>query len=185
MDTHPVVRIFTFKEGLLSALAHDLQLILRTFDIELDQGTITARFELESLLVEGAVKGGRLNQRTLSPSDCAKIRKNALNEVLRVDRHPQARFEGTLAKRGGAVMVEGSLDLAGRRCAIRSVPAKRRDGSWMVGVELTPSRWGIRPYRAMGGTLRLQDRVRVEVSLPVEENWDYEHGKAKFSGVPA
>jgi hypothetical protein len=35
-----------------------------------------------------------------------------------------------------------------------------------VEVPLVPSRWGIAPYRALAGALKLQDRVIVRLSLP-------------------
>jgi hypothetical protein len=31
-----------------------------------------------------------------------------------------------------------------------------------------PSRWGIRPYRAMAGALRLKDRVDIEVAVDTD-----------------
>lgn len=189
MERHPLVRVFTFKQGLLSALAHDLQLVLQRFDIELDDGKIYGSFDLESLLVEGAVKSGRLDQKCLSDSDCRKIRHNALHEVLKVDRYPEARFEGTLRSTHGEgkVDLDGSLSLAGRRCAIDPATAISLSGVWVTTIEITPSRWGIRPYRAMGGTLRLQDRIKVEVSLPAPDarDWSWKDAKKRWSAGAA
>lgn len=36
-------------------------------------------------------------------------------------------------------------------------------------VELTPSRWGIKPFKALMGAIKLQDRVRVRFDLPASE----------------
>jgi hypothetical protein len=37
-------------------------------------------------------------------------------------------------------------------------------GARLVGeLELAPSQWGIKPFRALGGTLKVQDRIRVAV----------------------
>ncbi|MCZ7685148.1 MAG: hypothetical protein M5U28_42815 [Sandaracinaceae bacterium] len=55
-------RVFTYKEGLLSAVAHDLELSVRSFDIELseDRSRITARFDARSIeVVEPIVEGRR------------------------------------------------------------------------------------------------------------------------------
>lgn len=180
MERFPLVRIYTFKQGLLSALAHDLQLVLQRVELELDDGKIRSSFDLESLLVEGVVRSdGSLDPKKLSQSDYRKIRHTALHEILKVDRHPQAQFEGTVHEEATAdrLRVEGALTLAGLRRAIPAMTVLPQAKGWVGTVEIQPSRWGIRPYRAMGGTLRLQDRVKIEVSLPKPEDVDWDWRK--------
>ena len=46
-----------------------------------------------------------------------------------------------------------------------SVKISRADQRYQGSVELIPTRWGIPPFKAVGGTIKLQDRVRVEFDL--------------------
>jgi hypothetical protein len=105
----------------------------------------------------------------LSASDRGKIVRNIQREVLRTDRHAEADFEGTLMDEGKRV--EGELTLAGVSRRLEVFP--RRVGDRIeVAVEVQPSRHGVRPYRAMAGTLRVQDRVQIELELPLPADAD-------------
>ena len=52
--------VFTFKEGLLSPVAHDLRISVTRFSVLLDgaRSTVTATFDTGSLLVDTAMKDG-------------------------------------------------------------------------------------------------------------------------------
>jgi hypothetical protein len=160
-------KVFTFKEGLLSRLAHDLQLTLGACLIEVAAGKVTARFALRSLRVDGAVAKGRVTS-ALKADDKASIERTMASELLDVDRHPEARFEGELGERRGTrVAVTGQLSLAGRQ---RPLAASVELGDApRCELELKPSEFGIAPYRAMGGALKVQDRVRIELTLDPPE----------------
>lgn len=157
------IRVFTFKEGLLSPLAHDLALRLGRFTLGVTGGVVNGRFELASLEVEGAVKRGRVAEGTLSANDRATIERT-LREILHVAREPAATFTGSVAgHRAGSTRVSGELTLAGRTqpldAEIALGPRLRAE------VEFAPSSFGIPPYRALGGAIKLQDRVRVELDV--------------------
>jgi hypothetical protein len=94
-----------------------------------------------------------------------EVLKNAHDEVLQVRRHPEIVFRGKAEPTADGWRVDGELTLVGRTDRV-SVPARRADGRLTGRVDLTPSRWGIKPYKAMLGTLRLQDRVTIEFDLP-------------------
>jgi hypothetical protein len=36
-------------------------------------------------------------------------------------------------------------------------------------LEIVPSHWGIKPYRALGGTLKVQDRIRVAIQAAADQ----------------
>ena len=54
-------RIFTFKEGILSAVAHDLELVVRTSEIDVaeDRSSVTARCKADSMRLAQVCPGGR------------------------------------------------------------------------------------------------------------------------------
>ena len=162
--TTATCRVYTFKEGVLSALAHDLELAVERFHIEVAEGlALDARFAADSLRVRGAVIG-RLEP--ISPSDCDKIERAIVEEVLDARRYPEIRYEGRgRAREDGGYDVDGELTLHGVR---RPLAAQvRREGAHLV-VEVTLHQpdFGIRPYRAMLGALRIRPNVRVRVETP-------------------
>lgn len=156
--------VLTFKDGLLARLAHDLQIRATSFDAKLDGDAITLVVPLAKLKVEGAVEHGRVKPSVLSTSDLGKIERTMHDDVLTSARHPEARFEGTVDRK--ALRVQGRLTLHGRTVELAPI-ALREDGELLrAEVPLVPSRWGIAPYRALAGALKLQDRIVVRIALP-------------------
>ena len=53
--------IYTFKEGLLSVIAHDLEIRVTRWSVDIDAGPtpLSARFDATSLRVTTAMAGGR------------------------------------------------------------------------------------------------------------------------------
>lgn len=160
------IHIFTFKDGLLARAAHDLRLRLEDLEVRLDGESVESDLDLGSLRVDGPVEGGTLRPERFSAADRADIERITRDEVLRTARYPRGRFVGRAAARGEGFRVEGELALAGRSAPV-GFDVRRQDGVFRAELEIRPSRWGVAPYRALLGAIRLQDRVRVE--LAVEE----------------
>ena len=179
-EDYPVVRVFTFKEGLLSRFAHDLQMALTEFHLEFSEGKLSGVFQTRAIVVEGAIREGKLDPKLLSAGDCKKILKNVRTEVLLSDRYPDARFEASVSSDDDGIRLDGALTLIGRRVAIPTVRPVHVGNAWIAELHLTPSRWGIKPYRAMGGALKIQDRIKVEVALPAAEDIDSDDGTKRW-----
>ncbi|MCB9508296.1 MAG: YceI family protein [Myxococcales bacterium] len=166
--TRGTIHVFTYKEGMLSAVAHDLRLTLRRFRINVDGENVAGEFFPETLHVDGAVRDGALDARALSDRDRDKIRATMAGEVLRISQFAKVAFVGTARADGAQVLAKGTLELVGKRQELELAMRRESGDSGEVlrgEIELQPSRWGIRPYSALAGTLRLQDRVRVEFEL--------------------
>jgi len=156
--------VLTFKDGLLARLAHDLQIRATSFDAKLEGDAIVVLVPLAKLKVEGAVEHGRVKPSVLSTSDLGKIERTMHDDVLASARHPEARFEGTVDRT--ALRIRGRLTLHGRTIELAPITF-REDGELLrAEVPLVPSRWGIAPYRALAGALKLQDRIIIRVALP-------------------
>jgi hypothetical protein len=160
------IEVYTFKEGLLSPLAHDLRLRLERFEIAYDSAHVTARFWPASLVVEGVARDGRVDASGLSAAQKAEITGNIRDRILRTDSHPEAVYEAAIAEASGARRLSGTLELCGRSKPLEIV-VEESAGKYTGSVELRPSLWGIQPFRAMLGTIRLQDRVSVRFEVPV------------------
>jgi polyisoprenoid-binding protein YceI len=158
------VHVFTFKQGLLARLAHDLRLSVARFEIHLDHDQVHATFDADSLRVDGVAHGDSVEPDALTREDKAKIEETVRTELLHSAAHPRIELKGTLKRDGAAVTVDGELRLRGQSQGLR-VPVKVERERTFAEVELSPSRFGIPPYKALAGAIRLQDRVVVRVEL--------------------
>jgi hypothetical protein len=158
------IRVYTFKEGLLASVAHDLELSLEGFKVRFNGGDVTATFNLGTLTVTGAMVNRQLSPKTLSASDRTKIEHTMHREILRTDRYPSAELSGCIIDG----QLEGTLTLKGRSVAVIG-PVSSMNARASGQVEIKPSQWGIKPYSALFGALKLQDRIRIEywMDLPL------------------
>lgn len=179
--THQIL-LFTFKEGLLSRVAHDLRLHVEHFTITRDDEHITARIEPASLVVDGVMHGARLDPDGLGPRDRSKITQTIRTDILRTRQHPNIEFRGRLelpelsgrdrpreqssGRPGPAEPLRcvGELWLMGVRRPL-TILARREGTRVRASFDVQPSDFGIAPYKALAGAIRLQDRARVELDL--------------------
>ncbi len=162
------IHVFTYKDGLLARLAHDLRITLRRFELRREGDAITGRFWPDALVIDGAIgRGGHVDPSILGEGDLKKIRANMTDEILHTARHPEITLRGTI--RGAAI--DGELTLVGRTCPI-SAAVRVGGGRLRAEVTLVPSRWGIAPYKALAGAIKLQDRVLVTLDLPADPGAD-------------
>src|SRR5689334_24408339 len=82
--------VFTFREGVLAAVGHDLKLCVQTFDVQSDAGSVRARFDASSLRVVAAMRGGKEDPGALSDRDRREIERNCAREVLEAHRYPRS-----------------------------------------------------------------------------------------------
>jgi polyisoprenoid-binding protein YceI len=151
-------RVFTFKEGLLAAAAHDLELEVTRFsvEVELEAGEVDARFDAASLRVVQALAAGR--PALLSARDRQTIERHIVEDVLHAARFPEVRFRGRSRADGAAL--DGTLTLHGRERQVQV--ALGRDGDARTGeATLHQPDFGITPFSALLGTLRVRPDVRI------------------------
>ena len=154
------VRIYTYKTGLLSPVAHDLQLTLEKWSLRREGREIIFEAWPESLQVDGAMVRGKLEPRGISDKDRRKIRKNIQERILDTRKNPKIVFRG----KENRDSIQGNLRMNGQLEHLE-FPTREHAGSLRAEVEIQPSRWGISPFRALGGTIKLQDRIRVVFCL--------------------
>ena len=160
--------LFSFKDGLLARLAHDLKLQVERFSIEVDDSTrqIKATFDPSSIQVVCAQVDGKDDPSTLRGGDKKKIHDNVVKDVLRVRKYPEIRFDSTkVVERGEGFAVEGTLQMHGKSRNIQA--SVRSDGErWVTEVRLHQPDFGIKPYTAALGALKVKPDVLVRVSVP-------------------
>lgn len=158
------IRVFTYKEGVLSAVAHDLRIELQRFEIQLDGEAVSANFDLKSLRVEGPMQHGVLQAEQYDASKRAEVEKAMHGDVLHTDKHPTARFSGRAVPNASGFHVTGQLELAGRSEPL-AFDVRDEQGRFGAQFELQPSRWGISQYKALLGAIKLKDQLKVELDL--------------------
>lgn len=162
--------IFSFKDGLLARLAHDLKLQVERFSIEVDDSTreIKATFDPSSIQVVCAQADGRDAPSTLSKGDKKKIYDNVTKDVLRIRKHPEISFDSTnIVERGEGFAVEGTLQMHGKSRNIQA--SVRANGDrWVTEVRVHQPDFGIKPYTAALGALKVKPDVLVRLSVPRE-----------------
>ena len=160
--------VLTFREGLLSAAAHDLLLRVEAFAIEVDLAgpSVKATFDPASLRVVGALRDGRPLPGALSAADVRDIERAIREKVLHAERFPELRFgTSAVSARPDGYELRGTLTLAGRSRAL-AIEAREVAGRLGAEVPLHQPDFGIRPYSAMLGAIRVKPDVQVRVSVP-------------------
>ncbi|GAA5082249.1 polyisoprenoid-binding protein YceI [Thermocatellispora tengchongensis] len=158
----------TTRTGLGAKAGHDLTIevtrwrgeaVVNAADPTATQVTVEA--DADSFEVREGVGGIK----PLTPSDSAEIKKNIQDKVLHTDRYKtivfrSARVEGT----ADAFQIHGDLTIAdstGSLTVRGGVSGDRVTGEAVV----VQSRWGIKPYSAFFGALKLNDAVEVRFDV--------------------
>lgn len=159
--------VYVYREGIAAAVGHDLAIEVGDFDVEVgEQGAVEARFAADSLRVRHAMEDGQARPGKLSGRDQKKIERNIRKDVLEAKRHPVIRFRSTeVSRRDARVHVEGRLELHGVERAI-AFDASVEDGATVARVRLHQPDFGIEPYRALLGALKLKADIDVELRVP-------------------
>jgi polyisoprenoid-binding protein YceI len=161
----------TFRDGLAAQAGHDLTIEPANWSGELEVGADLASVSLEVRVDLGSlvVRDGSGGLKPLTERDKREITATA-RKVLRTDRHPELTFAATSftpAGAGGGV-IDGTLTLAGQSRPLRLDVRESGPGSYVATASVTQSDFGIKPYSAFLGSLKVRDAVGIqaEVSLP-------------------
>jgi len=153
----------TYREGFAKALGHDLVIEVGQWSASVtvaedpSETAITARADVDSLNpVEGV--GG---VKPLTDADKAEIKKS----IRKVLTSPDISFESTSVKvAGNSATVSGDLTIMGRSEAV-DIQMTESGGKVKGTFSVLQSRWGIKPFTAALGALKVADRVDVEFEV--------------------
>lgn len=162
--------VYVYREGALSAVGHDLKLRVTDFKLEVDEDPPAVRAELraDSLRVVGVLRDGAVDEREPSPRDRREIEENIRRHVLEAGRHPVISFRSlSVARSGEGARVAGRLDLHGVAREIE-VPVRWESGRAVARVRVHQPDFGIKPFRALLGALRVKPEVLFEAIVPVD-----------------
>ncbi|HKR51161.1 MAG TPA: YceI family protein [Pseudonocardiaceae bacterium] len=141
---------------MLTAVGHDLTLQVTSLSLDVKADAITADFDAGSL---------RVTTEAVSASDRKKIERNA-QDTLETRRYPTIGFRSvSVVRDGDRARIEGDLTLHGVTAPI-SVEARDDGKNWHAKIILDQRKFGIKPFSAMLGALKVKPDVEVDISVP-------------------
>jgi polyisoprenoid-binding protein YceI len=170
------LKIRTGRQGLGARAGHDLTLQAARWEAvtrsEGAQPEVSAEVDLHSLQVmEGS--GG---MKPLTDGDRADIKKDLDKKILETDRYPRIAFHGkdwqVLSEDATHVRgtLSGQLELHGQTSPVElEVDLQRVDGVIQVKATtaVVQSKWGIKPFTAFLGALKVAAPVQIELAATV------------------
>ncbi len=158
----------TARTGLGAKAGHDL-----TIEVTRWRGNVTistavsghsgVAVEVETGSLE--VREGTGGVKPLTDADRAEIKKVMAEKILQAGRFPTITFQSAeVTGSADRFQVRGDLTIAGVTQPV--IINGRLSGGQVQGrATVTQSQWGIKPYSAFLGALRLRDEVEVEFDL--------------------
>jgi polyisoprenoid-binding protein YceI len=159
--------IKTGRTGLGARAGHDLvieatdwtgRVIVNASDPA--QSSVSVEVDVASLEVQEGTGGVK----PLTGSDRAEIKRTIREKILHTTQHPAITFRS--ASVGGtqeALTVDGELTIMGATHPVTVYGTVGDDGWLRANATVLQSHWGIKPYSALFGALKLADDVAIEV----------------------
>jgi polyisoprenoid-binding protein YceI len=165
-ETHCRCELRTWREGVLSRVGHDLLLDVGPAALRREGDVVTASVQASSVRVRCAMRDGREDPAALSPKDRAQIDAAARDEVLDAARHPRITLRAALpAGLAPPTTLTAALTLRGVTRDVR-VALSTEGGATVAVITVRPSEFGVKPFTAMLGALRVRDAVEIRVTVP-------------------
>ncbi len=166
------LHVYTFKEGLLSKLAHDLLIDVPNYKVDLNvpeagfaSGSLNVELQADSLKIICAMKNGERQPDTIKPDDIATIEKDMGGKVLHPDKYPTVNFSSkSIQEKEGGYRVSGDLSLHGVTKPIEfDIESNGENVKGMFSI--LQKDYGIKPFKAMMGTLKIKNEISFAFDL--------------------
>jgi polyisoprenoid-binding protein YceI len=160
----------TSRTGLGRKAGHDLSIEVARWSGEAvidtakpSDSSVTLEIEVDSF----EVRTGTGGVKSLTDSDRTEIKKVLRQRILHTAEYPAITFRSTgVDGTPESFTISGDLTIMGETRPV-TVHGQVAGGRVTGEATVTQSHWGIKPYSALFGALRLADPVRVEFDLAV------------------
>ena len=158
------LQVKTYREGMASKVGHDLTLDVTKWDatVTVAEGGAPSSLELSADPRSLTVRDGSGGAKPLSDKDRTEIPKNIDEKVLGGQPISFRSTDAQLAD-GKILSATGELTMAGDTHPVSAQLSVGSDGHVTGTIPLTQSEWGIKPYKAMMGALKVKDQVDVVI----------------------
>lgn len=161
--------VHTGRTGIGTRAGHDLTIEATRWDgnVIVDTATparssVTVDVDVDSLEV-GSGSGG---VKPLTSGDRAEIKRIIRAKLLRSARFPTISFRSTAVSGSpDSVVVDGQLTVMGVSRPLTVQVQVSDDGRVRGSAAVVQTRWGITPYSAFFGALKVADEVTVEFEV--------------------
>jgi polyisoprenoid-binding protein YceI len=162
----------TFRDGLAAQAGHDLTIeatrwsgMLGVND-DLSPADLDVRIDMGALVVRDGTGGVK----PLSDRDRREIAVTA-RKVLASDQFPEAVFAaaGFQPGAGGGGEIRGTLTIRGQERPLQVRVTQTGAGRYHAEAQVVQSDYGIKPYSAFLGALRVRDAVDIAVDLDLSD----------------
>jgi hypothetical protein len=161
--------VFVYKEGLLSALGHDLRIAVTSFCIETaeDTGCIKAVFDTGSLHVDCAMIDGAARADVLTARDRKEIDGHIIKSVLETDIYKDiVLISSSVIQEDSSYKVNAALTLRGRTREI-SFFVREEGGHHVADVLLHLPDFGITPFSTLFGLIKIKPDILIRIVVPL------------------
>jgi hypothetical protein len=153
----------TERGGAAAKAGHDLVLRVTSWEASLVVGDPAGKTTMELAADAGSLRvvEGTGGMQALGDDDMANIHQTIDDEIL---RRRDIAFRSTQVEAdpdGGRIHAEGDLTLAGETRPIAFDLAIGGGGELTAAAVVTQSAWGMKPYSALFGALKVKDEVLV------------------------
>jgi polyisoprenoid-binding protein YceI len=156
----------TGRKGAASKAGHDLRIEVTSWQATLELGdspSMTLTADSRSFKVREGTGGVK----SLDDDDKANIEKTIDDEVL---KGSSIEFRSTgVAVDGERVSVHGDLSIRGKTQPI-AFDLLHSGGRLVGSAVVNQPSWGIKPYSALFGALKVADEVTVSIDARIKEN---------------
>lgn len=164
------LQVKTYRAGMAQKVGHDLVLDVTSWSATVTvEGDSPVTVELSADPGSLEVREGHGGAKPLSDKDKAEIRESVDAKVLKGEAIT-FRSKGVSSSGPGSVSMDGEVGMAGTTRPVSFEVEIGQDGQAKASVPLTQSEWGIKPFKAMMGALKVKDEVEVvlDARLPSE-----------------
>jgi polyisoprenoid-binding protein YceI len=161
--------VHTRKGGAAAKAGHDLTIEVTAWQATLTVADDPAASSLELTADPDSLKvrEGHGGMMALGDEETASIEQSMREEVLKGTAIAY-RSTSVAADGDGGLHVEGELELNGRRQPL-AFDLALADGRVRGAATVTQTAFGMKPYSALFGTLKVLDDVRVEVDAALSQ----------------
>jgi polyisoprenoid-binding protein YceI len=159
--------VHTTRTGLGAKAGHDLSIEVTRWHARatVDPATpanfsVTVEVDADSF----EVREGTGGVKPLTDADRAEIKKT-LGKILNTAQHPTITFRSRRVDgSAGSFTCDGELTIMGVTRPVL-VEGRVADGRVVGGASVVQSRWGIQPYSAFFGALKLSDEAKIDFDV--------------------
>ena len=157
------LQVKTYRQGMAQKVGHDLVIDVTRWQATVTSGedSVPTSVELTADPRSLQVRDGTGGAKALTDKDRGEISKNIEKKVLGGD---EIVFRSSGVERPGSdgrLLVSGELSIAGTSRPMSCDLSMGPEGQVQGTIPITQSEWGIKPFTALMGALKVRDDIEV------------------------